>query len=191
MATRTRSARRSRPPLKTRSKMASTKRTRASSSERIEHLRKIINNAHVGMLVTRSRDGGMHGRPMANSQVEKGFREIWFATNRSSAKIDELEHDDRVFVGYGNATGSEWAAVSGRARVVDDRAKMRELWDPMWRNWWNDANDPDLILVHVTPHQAEYWDSGGKLIQLVKFALGTILRKDMTADDNKKVKLHR
>ena len=138
------------------------------------------------MMVTRSRDGGMHGRPMANSQVKRGFREIWFATSRSSAKVDELERDDRAFVGYTNTTGSKWAAVSGRVRAVDNRAKIRRLWEPMWKNWWTGPDDPELILLHFTPEQGEYWDSGNKLAQLAKFAIGTITGKDMTADDNKR-----
>ena len=114
-----------------------------SEAEKREHLRKIINDAHVGMMVTRSSDGGMHGRPMANAQVEEDFDEIWFATSRSSAKVDELARDDRVFLGYTNASGSEWAAVSGRARTVDDRAKVEQLWEPMWKNWWTGPDDPD------------------------------------------------
>ena len=162
-----------------------------SEPEKREHLRKIINGAHVGMMVTRSSDGGMHGRPMANSQVKEDFNEIWFATSRSSVKVDELTRDDRVFLGYGNGTGSEWAAVSGRARTVDDRAKIKELWEPMWKNWWTGPDDPELILLRFTPESAEYWDSGNKLVQLAKFAIGTVTGKDMTKDDNVKVKMNR
>ena len=160
-----------------------------SEAEKREHLRKIINGAHVGMMVTRAADGGMHGRPMANSQVTEDFAEIWFATSRSSAKVDELARDDRVFVGYGNGPGSEWAAVTGRARAVDDRAKIRELWEPMWKNWWTGPDDPELILLRFTPESTEYWDSGNKLVQLAKFAIGTVTGKDMTKDDNVKVKM--
>lgn len=161
----------------------------SSELEKREHLRKIINKAGTGMFVTRTADGGMHGRPMANAQVQQGMSEIWFATSRSSAKVDELARDDHVLVGYGIGSGSEWATVTGRARTVDDRAKIKQLWEPMWKNWWDSPDDPDLILLHFIPEFGEYWDSGNKLVQLAKFAAGTITGKDTTRGDNEKLNL--
>jgi general stress protein 26 len=160
-----------------------------TDAEKREHLRKIINDSHSGMFVTRRPDGTMHGRPMANAQVGEDFGSLWFATSRSSAKASELRSDDHVFLGYNNSSGTEWAAVNGRGRVVDDRAKARELWEPMWKNWWDSPDDPELVLIEVTPESAEYWDMGNRLVAAVKFAIGTITGKDMTANHNQKVNL--
>ena len=113
-----------------------------SDDDKREHLRRIINDAHSGMFVTHRPGGEMHGRPMANSKVEKGFTKLWFATSRSSAKVAELDGDARVFLGYTNSSGTEWASVSGRGRVVDDRAKIKELWEPLWKNWWDGRTIP-------------------------------------------------
>ena len=54
---------------------------------------------------------------------------------------------------------------------------------------WPD--DPELTLIEVTPESAEYWDMGNRLVAAVKFAIGTITGKDMTANDNQKVDLKR
>jgi general stress protein 26 len=159
------------------------------NAEQREHLRKIINAAHSGMFVTHRAGGEMHGRPMANSKVEEDFTRLWFATSRDSAKVTELNNDDRVWLGYTNSAGTEWASVNGRGRVVDDRAKIKELWEPLWKNWWEGPDDPELTLIEVKPESAEYWDMGNRLVAAVKFAIGTITGKDMTAGDNQKVNL--
>jgi general stress protein 26 len=155
-----------------------------TDTKKREHLRKIINGAHTGLFVTHTIHG-LHGRPMANAEVDDVFEVIWFATKRSSAKIDELQHDSRVFLGY-QKSGTEWATVNGRARVVDDRAKAHELWSPLWRNWFTDADDPDLVLIQVTPESAEYWDSGNKLVAMVKFAVGAVT-EPMDQGDHQKL----
>jgi general stress protein 26 len=158
-----------------------------TEQEKREHLRKLINSAHSAMFVTHTING-LHGRPMANAEVEESFLRIWFATSRSSSKVDELQHDNRVFLGYAKS-GTEWASINGRARTVDDRAKIQELWSPYWKNWFNGADDPDLILLEVIPESGEYWDSGNKLFAMVKFAVGAMTGRPMDLGDNQKVSL--
>jgi general stress protein 26 len=158
-----------------------------TEQERREHLRKIINSAQSGMMVTHSLMG-MHGRPMANAEISEQFSSIWFATQRRSAKVEELSHDNRVFLGY-HGGGTEWASIYGRARIVDDRDKIRELWSPYWKNWFSGPEDPELVLIEVWPESGEYWDSGNKLFAMVKFAVGTMIGRDLSREDNQKVTL--
>jgi general stress protein 26 len=156
-----------------------------TETEKREHLRKIINAAHSGMFITQG-VMGLHGRPMANAEVTDPFTTLWFATSRSSVKMDELKRDDRVFLAYHNG-GTEWATISGRARAVDDRAKIRELWSPLWKVWFESADDPDIILLEVTPEGGEYWDSGNKVAAYIKFAVGALAGKDLSREDHQVV----
>ena len=53
---------------------------------------------------------------------------------------------------------------------------MRELWTPWIEPWFPDGlSDPDLALLEITVHEAEYWDApssaAGRLLRLAK-ALG-------------------
>ncbi len=65
--------------------------------------------------------------------------------------------------------------MSGSAKVVDDRAKARELWNPILRAWFESADDPDLRLIHVDVEHAEYWDTpGGKVASLFALVKGAI-----------------
>ena len=147
--------------------------TSKSDAEKIEMLRKIINDATAAFLITRHGDH-LHGRPMATAQVEQGIKSIWFASDRHSGKIEQIKADDRVYLGYTNGSGSEWASLNGRGRVVDDRAKIHELWSPLWKNWFESPDDPKIVLIEVMPDHAEYWDSGSRMIQLARMATAAV-----------------
>ena len=54
--------------------------------------------------------------------------------------------------------------ISGQARVSNDRAKIKELWSPFAKAWWDSADDPDIRLVTFTPEAAEVWEGPSKLI---------------------------
>ncbi|HZZ42116.1 MAG TPA: pyridoxamine 5'-phosphate oxidase family protein [Tepidisphaeraceae bacterium] len=160
-----------------------------SDHDKQKHLRKIINDCRTGMMVTRSATGSMHARPMANVEISEAFDYIWFATSRTSAKTAELLADDRVLLTYMNSSGTEWASINGHTRTVDDRQKIHELWSPFWKNWFTGPDDPNLILLQVTPETAEYWDSGNKVVAMAKFALGALAGKNLLEGDNQKLSL--
>ena len=158
-----------------------------SDAEQRQTLRKIINEAHTAFLVTNNQVNGPHGRPMATAQVTESLDTFWFATDRNSPKIAELKTDDRVFLGYVN--GSDWATVTGRGQVVDDRSKSRELWTDLWKNWFDGPDDPKLVLIAVTPTTAEYWDAANRAVVLAKMAFTAVTGKRTDVSDHAKVSL--
>jgi len=156
--------------------------------DQIETIRKMINKISYGFMVTaESQDGALHGRPMATAEVEVGMQSLWFATQRDSGKVEELASDSRVFVGYGSAGGQDWVALTGTGRVVDDREKINELWSPIWKNWFEGPDDPNLVLIEVTPQVAEYWDGNNKIIAMLKLAFTAVTGKKTSDGDHGKV----
>ena len=139
-----------------------------ATTDPIAAIRAIINAAHTAFLVTHNHATGPHGRPMATAQVGEKVEELWFASQRDTLKIEELGDDDHVFLGY--TVHTKWATLTGHARVVDDRAKAREVWSDVWKNWFSGPDDPNLVLIQVIPEQGEYWDGGSKVVQMIKFA---------------------
>jgi general stress protein 26 len=157
--------------------------------EKRDKLRKILNDAKTAFMVTRTASGGLHGRPMVTVQIEADFDNLWFPTDRNSGKVRELVANSEVCLGYTNSTGSEWASVNGRARIVEHRALIGELWSPIWKNWFESADDPKLVLIGVTPESAEYWDSGSQILQMMKFAVTAVTGKRMGEGENQHVNL--
>ncbi len=157
-------------------------------SERIALLRKIVNDATAAFLVSRSGDA-LNGRPMATAEIEDDFDSIWFACQRDSQITKEVEQDGHVFLGYTNGSGSEWASINGSARVVDDHEKVKELWSPFWKNWFEGPEDPRVILIEVAPEHAEYWDAGSRAVQLLKFAVAAVSGKHVDEGKHGEVEL--
>ena len=112
---------------------------------------------------------------------------LYFPTERTSAKVGELLADDHVFLGYVN--GSEWATVTGRGKIVDDKAKNKELWNPLWKNWFTGPDDPNMVLIAVTPELAEYWDSASRAIVLAKMAYTAVTGQKTQIGEHAKLAL--
>lgn len=153
-----------------------------------QSLLKIIKASQTAFFVTES-GGALHGRPMANAKVEDDLSAIWFAAQRQSGKIAELREDHKILLGYTNSSGSEWASVNGSALMVDDRARVKAMWNPFWKNWFDGPDDPNILLIRVLPKEAEYWDSGSRAITMVKFALAAVTGKRFDEGENERVRL--
>jgi general stress protein 26 len=124
---------------------------------------KMIAANKICMLTTRGEDGEMLARPMA--VVEREFDgTLWFVSHDDSRKTRQIGREPLVNVTY--ASGSEWISIKGRAEIVRDVAKLKEVWDAGVEAWFPEGpEDPKTVLVKVSAEGAEYWDSpGGSLV---------------------------
>ena len=65
--------------------------------------------------------------------------------------------------------------MSGRAQVVNDRVRARDLWSPILKAWFDGPDDPDLRLIRIDVEHAEYWNTpGGKIASLFSLVKGAI-----------------
>lgn len=136
------------------------------SENRLEHFRELLKGFSEGMLVTKNDDGELHGRPMVVAQLEEDGV-IYLSTSLRSPKLKEIEQDPRVAVYFQKPRC--YVAVNGSVEVVQDRAKIAEMWQESWRVWFPEGKDsPDLCLLRITPSHGEYWDlSGTKGVQFL------------------------
>ena len=129
----------------------------------VEKLYDLIEEIEVAMFTTRRGDGMLVSRPMATQNRSSGA-DLWFVTARESEKLIEIGEDPHVNLAYYKDRTREWVSVSGRARIVDDRAKVRELYQPDWRAWFSDQggendgtpDDPRMVLIAVDVDAALY-----------------------------------
>ena len=118
----------------------------------------MIRGIKTAMLTTVARDGRLHSRPMATQEADFDGT-LWFFTRASSPKVEEIQDDAEVNVSYSSPEDHRYVSISGRASVVRDRAKIEELWQPSYRMWFAQGlEDPDLVLLRVDAHSAQYWD---------------------------------
>jgi general stress protein 26 len=147
-----------------------------------EYLHELLKDFDTAMLVTHAPDSSLHARPMAVAQVEENG-DLWFATDRSSGKMDEIHVDAHVNITMQG--GGKFVSVSGIANEVDDRRKVEEIWNEHMRVWFpGGKDDPKLVLLRVDATEGEYWDnSGANAIKYMFKAGRAYLRGERHTDD--------
>lgn len=159
--------------------------------EGIEKLNELIKGIKVAMLTTVDTDGTLRSRPMYTQENEAGG-DLWFFTDTDSAKAEEIAKDPRVNVSYADPDSQRYVSLSGTAEMLHDRAKMKELWNPVAKGWYPDGpEDPRLALLRVNVEKAEYWDTpSGRMVQLAGFLKAVIQGERLEyAGENEKLEL--
>jgi general stress protein 26 len=129
-----------------------------TKQELIGKLNELIKDIKIAMLTTNDA-GVFRSRPMATQEAEFNG-ELWFFTSKLTHKAEEIAKDDRVNVSYAEPADNRYISMSGTAEMVDDRAKIEELWSPAYHAWFpKGLDDPNIILLKITVEQAEYWDA--------------------------------
>jgi general stress protein 26 len=125
----------------------------------------LIDAAKIAMLTTEEADGSLRSRPLATLQLDSEGH-LWFFTAMSSGKVEEIDQHRKVNLSYANVDKQDYVSVSGHARLLRDREKMKQLWTRWVEPWFpNGVDDPDLALLEVTIDEAEYWDAPASRMQ--------------------------
>lgn len=141
--------------------------------EEMETLRELIKDVDTAMLTTVSEEG-LVSRPMKTQEVEFDG-DLWFFTKKETDKYDEILHDKDVNVAY---AGKSYVSVRGRAEIVEDIGKKKELWSKMYEKIMQTSyDDPSVVLIKVKAEAAEYWESGS-FTKKVVFMLKRITGQD-------------
>lgn len=156
----------------------------------IKQLAELIRDVDVAMFTTIAADGRLVSRPLGTQEVEFDG-DLWFATEADSPKVAEIAADPRVNVAYASRSKNTYVSVSGRARVVDDRARIDALWSPAMKLFFpGGKDDPNLRLIHVSAESAEYWDGPGGLFGKALYLVMTAVTDDPgSLSDNRLVDL--
>ena len=137
----------------------------------------LIKDIRFAMFTTRHEGDHLHSRPMTtqNRRVDEDDS-LWFFMARSGEPVADLVADPVVNVVYADPDSDSYVSVSGRAAVVEDGAKKRELWSKLAEAWFpGGVADPNLALVQVRIVHANYWNvEESKLVQLFKMAKAVV-----------------
>jgi general stress protein 26 len=142
-----------------------------SKQDDIRKLQSLIRDIKFTMMTTAMPDGTLRSRPMATQRNEfEGT--LWFFTDDHAAKVHEILEDTHVNLGYASPSKDDYVSVSGRATLVKDKGKAKELWNPMYEAWFPQGlDDPHLALIRVDIDQAECWDARTRrMVPLAGFA---------------------
>jgi general stress protein 26 len=131
----------------------------------------LIKDIRFAMLTIQHGDGTLRARPMTTQNTRNDRAgTIWFFAARRGEPALDLTHSPVVNVSYADTGKDAYVSVSGRARIVEDMAKKREMWNTMAKAWFpGGVDDPELALIAVDIEHAEYWDvKSSHFMQLLK-----------------------
>lgn len=99
---------------------------------------------------------------------------IYFLTDASSDKVTDVNGATTVQLTFSDHSANDYLFVEGQAQVSNDRAKIKELWTPFAKAWWDSENDPNIRLIVVSPNRAEFWDGPGSIAATAKMLLAAV-----------------
>lgn len=122
-------------------------------------------------------------RPMATQKIDDDGH-CWFFSDRRSAKDEQIDEYNKVYLLYSNPGKENYMCIEGSAVVSRDQAKVEELWTPIAKAWFKGGKeDPYISVIEVTPLKAHYWDTKhGKMISFLKILASAVSRK--SSDDS-------
>jgi general stress protein 26 len=162
--------------------------TNDNTADNIDRAWDLMKKIGFAMLVTRDGEK-LRARPMS-AHLARDENAIYFLSDARRHKDEEIARDPHVNLSFADAGSQKYVSVTGTAAVSNDRAKIKQLFSTAAKAWWDSADDPNIRVLTITPDDAEFWDSPGKVITYVKMAAAVVsgTRPDM-GNDNRKVSL--
>lgn len=164
---------------------------REIKNQHTEKLVEMLKDARVCMLITQEKDNdNISGRPMAMNKIDEDGT-MWFFTKASSEKVDEIEESKKVSIAITNESSQNYLMIHGTATLVNDKAKMKELWSFITKAWFPlGLDDPDMRLIKVTPNEVNYWDSNSsKMAVLFNILKAIVTGKEYAEGEHGKIDL--
>lgn len=154
-----------------------------TKQEQLDKIQAVIKDVKFAMMSTTNKKGDIHAWPMTTNEVNLNNKEIWFIGDKSSDVVKDIKDDARIGLSYATQDEKNYVSVSANAELPDDKAKLDELWSPVYDAFFaNGKEDENVQLIKVVPHGVECWLSGSTVVNMFKMAAAA-LQDGKTAED--------
>jgi general stress protein 26 len=162
-------------------------KTDITPDEAVDRIWELSKEIDICMFITWDGDYN-RARPLS-ARGRRDEDAIYFLVNDDSAKNEQLAKYPKVTLAWSDSSRYKYVTISGRAVVTNDRQKIKELWEKTDEAWWDNADDPEIRLITVTPDEGELWDSPGRIVATAKMLLAAVTGAKPDFGDNAKVML--
>ena len=155
-----------------------------AGTEGTQKVAELVKDIRVAMLTHTDSNGVLVSHPMATQEVEFDG-DVLFIAERDSHKARDIAAQSPARVNVAYSSDSSWVSLSGTAEIVDDNAKLAELWNTFTGAWLEGGPDnPNNIIIKVSADSAEYWDSpGAKVMQIANFVTAKVTGERFAGDN--------
>ena len=117
----------------------------------------VLDGLHLAMVATADDTGTWRARPLSLAGQDGDALSFLVSVEADwVAALDGLGSPTTVT--FAEPAKNTYVAVQGTARVLDDRARIAELWNPGAGAYFDGQDDPQVRLLEVTVQSGEYWD---------------------------------
>jgi len=155
-----------------------------SGRDAIKRVKDMVDDVDTCFFCTAGATGSTNGvRPMSVRDTDD-VGNLWFLSANDSHKNHELAANPAVKLYFQRDAHAGFLELEGRAEVMQDRARIHKLWNPMLKTWFTEGeDDPRISVIRFTPQSGYYWDNKhGNLVAGAKVAVGALVGK--TLDDS-------
>jgi len=115
-----------------------------AKEEAIKKFKELVHDVNICMFTTIDDHNRLFSRPMSTAKIDEDGN-AWFFTNEFSEKIQEVSHDNTVYLIYAHPGKNVYVTVKGTCAVILNRKKIEELWNPLLKAWFpGGKDDPKL-----------------------------------------------
>lgn len=151
-----------------------------SREETIQAMTEIMKEVKFAMLTVVTEDGHLQAHPMTTQQAEFDG-DVWFLGGKDTQQVQAMRARPTVNVSYSDHVKGNYVSISGTAQMVEDRAKLEELWTDAYKAYFpGGIDDPSLQLVKIEAQGGEFWGSDGKIKNLFQLARAKITGQGAT-----------
>ena len=141
----------------------------------MDTIQAMVKDIKYTMMTTRNGENHLHSCPMNTTETSIGAKEIWFIGHKPSETVDNIKQNPEVNLAYVTQESDKYLSISGTAELVEDEEKLNELWSVMYNAYFEQGkDDPQVQLIKVVPHGAEYWANGNAITSAVKMAAAAL-----------------
>jgi general stress protein 26 len=135
----------------------------------LEKLRELLAGFPITTMVTVERGGAITARPIGVVGDHAAFNgRLWFITDKRSRKVRAINDGAVTFLIFEDHGKGAYLHLTGRAHVVEDRARLEQLYTPVQRTWFPEGlDDPHMTLVRFDATQGEFWDQHNGMLRLL------------------------
>ena len=159
--------------------MAIDDKEQLSGAPAFDKIRELLAQFPIAFMVTVS-DGQPNARPIGVVGDHAEFDgSLWFITDRRSRKVQEIAGGATTSLVFQDDQRGAYLYLRGRAHVVDDLMRLRELYTAVQRTWFPDGpDDPNMTLIRFDAETADYWEGHQSMTRLAFAFVKSIVTGD-------------
>jgi len=104
---------------------------------------------------------------------------VWMMVSRGAPWIAHADNAP-ANLAFAMPDDGDYVSIAGHVEIVDDDERKKALWTVVARAWWSGPEDPDLLLLKLTPTRIEFWDGpSGSISRTFAMAASVIAGREI------------